>query len=740
LSLISLTSLLVAAPAADALTLDYGQHLRQVAQVGTDAALAGVARVGPYALVSGRQVNGQVVLQVFSVADPGAPALVQTVPVECEAAGPVLVGGNYAYMPWTTGQPFPFAGLAVFDITNPAAPQPLLEWGPDPGEHAVLSGNLLVGTQTGEWGGGTLLIVDVTDPTQPQLRSACPLGTLGFPRGVAVSGSIAYVSSESDGLVLVNLANPSNPSVIGIRPLGAVPGPLASDGAWAFVTSSTGGYPPYHLLSVDLADPLNPAVGAQLPIGDMGDVVVYGARAYVGCQANSDWMRGFTVVDIADPAAPQNLGRFGGNYSACDLAPTATHLVEANESGVLRVLALESGSPAAPAALIGSPWDQFVEHASAHGSLGFFGGQSPPTYVVDAADPAHPVLVASWRFLCQKMAFAGDLAFALDWPRLRVLNIQSPAAPSILATVQLSQPVDLTVSGTYLFVADRAAGLAVVDVSNPSSPFLAATLATVGSAEGIAIQGSRAYLAASGSFCVVDLSDPEHPQLLASVPAGQNARDVVVDGGYAFVVEAWDGLLVYDIADPVHPFLVATLPMPHADTYHLDLHENVLYVANDYGGTVLVDVSDPEAPRYRGNLAPAIAGRTYDVAIGTTCAFLADGSGGISMAWLDASTTSATPEIPVPDRLSIRVVPNPGTESSAVEWESRTAARATVEIFDCAGARVARLADQEFPAGRHRLAWDGRDRSGRPVPAGAYLVRVKTGSGEPATSRMVRLR
>jgi flagellar hook assembly protein FlgD len=40
---------------------------------------------------------------------------------------------------------------------------------------------------------------------------------------------------------------------------------------------------------------------------------------------------------------------------------------------------------------------------------------------------------------------------------------------------------------------------------------------------------------------------------------------------------------------------------------------------------------------------------------------------------------------------------------------------------------VAILGDREFPAGRNTVTWDGRDRMGRPVGAGTYVVLIRNG-------------
>jgi flagellar hook assembly protein FlgD len=52
-----------------------------------------------------------------------------------------------------------------------------------------------------------------------------------------------------------------------------------------------------------------------------------------------------------------------------------------------------------------------------------------------------------------------------------------------------------------------------------------------------------------------------------------------------------------------------------------------------------------------------------------------------------------------------------------------------VEIRDLLGRRVRTLAEGSRAGGEHLVRWDGSDDSGRPLPAGAYWVRVDAGAG-----------
>ena len=60
-------------------------------------------------------------------------------------------------------------------------------------------------------------------------------------------------------------------------------------------------------------------------------------------------------------------------------------------------------------------------------------------------------------------------------------------------------------------------------------------------------------------------------------------------------------------------------------------------------------------------------------------------------------------------------------------------------IHDVTGREVRRLVDGERDAGETRVTWDGRDGTGRLVPAGVFLVRLDAGDRVERTT-VVRLR
>jgi hypothetical protein len=91
-----------------------------------------------------------------------------------------------------------------------------------------------------------------------------------------------------------------------------------------------------------------------------------------------------------------------------------------------------------------------------------------------------------------------------------------------------------------------------------------------------------------------------------------------------------------------------------------------------------------------------------------------------------------------------RVVPNPVRGAATIEvflagGLAADPVPARVRIFDLQGRLVRNLHEGALARGLQRLRWDGRDRDGRPLGAGAYFVTVESPLGS-ARTRLLRVR
>ncbi len=144
-----------------------------------------------------------------------------------------------------------------------------------------------------------LLVVDIADPGSPQLVGS--LDTAGRTRGVALSGDIACVADTDYGLYVIDVADPENPQLLGSL---VIPGhgmDVSVSGDLVCVAAHNGG-----LQIIDIADPANPVIiGSLNTPGHANGLTVSGDYAYI---AAGLWTDALHVVDITNPTTPVLLG------------------------------------------------------------------------------------------------------------------------------------------------------------------------------------------------------------------------------------------------------------------------------------------------------------------------------------------------------------------------------------------------------------------------------------------------
>lgn len=70
--------------------------------------------------------------------------------------------------------------------------------------------------------------------------------------------------------------------------------------------------------------------------------------------------------------------------------------------------------------------------------------------------------------------------------------------------------------------------------------------------------------------------------------------------------------------------------------------------------------------------------------------------------------------------------PNPFNPTTTIRFELPKASEVYLVVYDLMGREVTRLKEEKMPAGYHQVRWNGRDRYGRNLASGIYIVRLAT--------------
>ncbi len=155
----------------------------------------------------------------------------------------------------------------------------------------------------------------------------------------------------------------------------------------------------------------------------------------------------------------------------------------------------------------------------------------------------------------------GPLAFVADGAAgLQVIDVTDPTSPQALGFVDTpgdARGVDATADGSLAVVADGALGIRVIDVSSRTAPQIVGSLDT-GDARDVAMGDGFVYVADfSGSLRAVDLADPASPAVSGSTPLSLGGRlhDVVLAGGFTFGADVLfvNGVPIVDVRAPATP-------------------------------------------------------------------------------------------------------------------------------------------------------------------------------------------
>ena len=225
--------------------------------------------------------------------------------------------------------------------------------------------------------------------------------------------------------------------------------------------------------------------------------------------------------------------------------------------------------------------------------------------VADARHSAAPEYVASMSNH-EILSFDGSRACSTYWTgsegRAYITDLSGSSSPELIFNGDTSIS-EIEVCGDYAFIANRADGLAIIDISDPANPsepiFVETAIGPNYSAEDVDVAGEYAYIANYyGGLAIVDLADPTAPGALRIVNDGYYANAIEIQEGWGFVAGGrYDkGLVILDVSDPDNPGTAIVTNLDDHIARDITIWNDLALVAVDDVGLAIVDVSDPENP------------------------------------------------------------------------------------------------------------------------------------------------
>ncbi len=452
--------------------------------------------------------------------------------------------------------------------------------------------------------------------------------------GVAVAGGYAYLAAGTAGLYIVNVSNPSSPSVVGsvTMPGNRSAQKVAIADHYAYVAVDGLG-----LKVFDVKDPAAPAAilngeWQRTSGGSTTGVQVVGQYAYVIGASPS--------LQILDVKEPWNM-KTKGSYTVSDPGAVATGIhVQGNFAyialGATGLKVLDISDPNNPHEY-GNGWDSpsLVMSVFVSGNYAFLADYEMGLQILDVSDPWTPTWVGGLRTwaLAYDVVVAGKYAYLADhWKGLETIDVSDPSHPYQLANTPGLNAINLTVEGNFAYVAAEGWGFRIFQLAAPLSNMPVVGTRTLSQpANKARVVGSYAYVAdGTSGLQVLSVLDPANIAQVGSAPIPQSANDVAIEGGFAYVAYGSDdtnsGIAVVNVANPSAPSVVSTTPIS-GTARGIFVSRHLAFVAAGSAGLKVYDVSNPAAPTHIATSTEAKD--AWSVYVAGVYAYVADGANGL---------------------------------------------------------------------------------------------------------------
>ncbi len=483
----------IAAAGAGLLVADISDpaHPKAVGSYGLYGYAYGLAKSGPTIYIA----DGWEGLQVLDVSDPTKPQSIGSYSTPGWAMDVITVGDTL-YLADASD------GLRVFNISDKSKIAEIGNYSTPDGHsgHLAVHGNTvyLADIHLG------VHIVDVSVPSNPQRVGL--YSPMGHAQAVAVANGHAYIAGLTYGLRVIDLADITHPREVASLATELPATTIATSGNSVYMGTfidMKSNLPP-SLYAVDVSDPLHPKASSPQPLeGHTGlstfqggnppsgniigimphNIFVQGTNLYI----SGEW--GFLTLDISDPLSPHELSFLQTAESTVIGLPT---------TGFVTAV----GNVAYVAVMWGGLYTFDVSNPKQPTLLGVF-NDPPPGVKNPKDDPVSSVAVAP------------PFAYILYNDMVRVLDISDPRHPKGLGSFPVPLPPftngigaqSLAVDGNRLFIADNAAGLLELDVTDPNHLKLIGQLRMPGLATWVTVDKGLVYVAdGDGGLFIIQTS------------------------------------------------------------------------------------------------------------------------------------------------------------------------------------------------------------------------------------------
>jgi hypothetical protein len=423
---------------------------------------------------------------------------------------------------------------------------------------------------------------------------------------MAVSGHFAYVAKEAGLFYAFDLSNPAQPQLVGNCNIKAGSiyyyHNLVISGTYAYLGCAIG------LQVIDISDPANPQQVGTWEARDShiawGPPYGMGVSGTTVCVAGPN-VHGFVLIDVSNPAQPKMAGLFPGEIWSVDTCGNYAYAADFTQG--LQVV--DISDPANPHRVNGY---QFTNSAAMYIALsGHYAYVSvwPPSgshdwlHVFDITDLANPQWLGSGPYFFDKGVFSGNFLYIPGSHRVLMFDLSDPVHPQFVGT-HYGGSGDMAGYGSYVVVMGE--GQLKVFQPRLANPQRVGRMEMPSKFQDLVFAGQYIY-ASYGAFtnglAVVDISNPLQPEQVGTYSGP--AFNLAASGRYLYTTKGMSGFDVLDISEPANPQRVGGFDTQGGLANSIAVSGAYAYLATSYNtwpakytNLLVLDISIPAEPRY----------------------------------------------------------------------------------------------------------------------------------------------
>jgi hypothetical protein len=274
-------------------------------------------------------------------------------------------------------------------------------------------------------------------------------------QALAVAGDHIYAANTIDGLFILNVSNPLEPTMVDFGSTLESAHHIATANKFIYLVNDG-----LHLIDISTAtDPKIVSIyQSKTPELDVSATVNY---AYLATGKG-----GLDIIDLSDPAQPEKIAGYQPGDSVWDSAvvDTIAYLITTTASGIYIIEIVDVSNPINPTKVS----DIQLNLANEITVVNNYAYVTTPygMTILDVSHPQAPKVLESYktRDYARGVKVYGDYAYINTTFGIDVVDVSDPHKPTKVGSYKLDQITDIDVVNGYIYVASYTEGITILEL------------------------------------------------------------------------------------------------------------------------------------------------------------------------------------------------------------------------------------------------------------------------------------